>query len=187
MTNLKGQNMTIQDRTTDALERVVKQAVGEDGGAQAYLCRLQLPRQFSSDQHQANGIYRKIISDFGKSVMRRTGNTPRYISIRTDNADQPEYALCLFTKHGAALDNPEEYAEKAMEIANSKCGREGWGCGKLDLLELFRDAPRFRIAHDPIQVTSENRASVMRQLQEHLQGKSEAANHQRTLFVSRCS
>lgn len=177
----------LQDKTVDALRRVVDHAVEEGNEAQAYLCTLQLPRQFSENQHQANDIYKKIQSDFCKNVMRKTGQTPRYITVRTENAENPEYALCLITKQDAALDKPEEYAEKAMEIANTKCGKEGWGHGKLDLIELFRDAPKFKISHNPIQITQDNRDSAIGQLHNHLQSKSQLVqNHQRTLFVSKC-
>ncbi len=156
---MRGQNMTIQNKTKNALERVVNQAVSE-GVADAYLCRLQLPKEFASNIKESNDIYKKIISDFGKNVMRKTGATPRYITVKTDNAANPEYALCLFTKHGAGLGaNTEDYAEKGREIANGKVGQAGWGNGKLDLMELFKDAPTFKIAHDPTQITQENKVT----------------------------
>ncbi len=178
------QNMTIQDKTKNALERVVNQAVKDDGVAEAYLCTLQLPKQFSDNTKQANDIYKKVQSDFCKSVMRKTGDTPRYITVRTENSDNPEYAFCLFTKKDASLDKPE-YEEKGREIANGKVGQAGWGRGTLDVVELIKDAPRFTISH-PIQITAENKCSVMGQLQSHLQDKSTSSNHQRTLFVSKC-
>ena len=183
------QNTTIPDsKTIKALERVVNQAMSNGEATEAYLCTLRLPRQFADNQHEANDIYKKIQSDFCKNVYRSTGTTPRYITVKTDNAANPEYALCLFTKHGAGLGaNTEDYAEKGREIANTKCSKEGWGNGKLDLTELFRDAPRFKIAHDPIQITQDNKASVVEQLQRHLQGQSHSTQaHQRTLFVSKC-
>ena len=63
------QNMTIQDKTKNALERVVNQAVSNGETAKAYLCRLQLPKQFSSDIKESNDIYKKIISDFPSSSL----------------------------------------------------------------------------------------------------------------------
>ena len=179
------QNMTIQDKTKNALERVVNQAVSNGETAKAYLCRLQLPKQFSSDIKESNDIYKKIISDFGKNVMRKTGETPRYITVKTENATNPEYAFCLFTKNDASLDKPEEYAEKGREIANGKVGQAGWGIGELDVMELVRDAPRFVISSHPVQITQDNKDDAIGQLQEHLKCKSESSNHQHTLFVSK--
>ena len=178
------QNMTIQDKTKNALERVVNQAIS-NGETKAYLGRLQLPKQFSSEIKESNDIYKKIISDFGKNVMRKTGETPRYITIKTNNDDNPEYAFCLFTKHDASLDKPEEYAEKGREIANGKVGQAGWGHGRLDVVELIKDAPKFTIS-SPIHITNSNKDDAIDKLQEHLKCKSESLNHQRTLFVSKC-
>ena len=180
------QNMTIQDKTKNALERVVNQAVSNGETAEAYLCRLQLPKQFSSDIKESNDIYKKIISDFGKNVMRKTGETPRYITVKTDNDDNPEYAFCLFTRYDASLDKPEEYAEKGREIANGKVGQAGWGHGKLDVVEMIMDSPKFIISSHPVQITQANKDDAIGQLQEHLNSKSESSNHQRTLFVSKC-
>ena len=182
------QNLTIPDsKTIKALERVVNQAMSNGEATEAYLCTLRLPRQFADNQHEANDIYKKIQADFCKNVYRSTGTTPRYITVKTENAANPEYAFCLFTKHDASLDKPEEYAEKGREIANGKVGQAGWGNGKLDLMELFKDAPRFKIAHYPIIITQDNKASVIEQLQRHLQGQSQSTQaHQRTLFVSKC-
>ena len=178
------QNMTIQDKTKNALERVVNQAISNGETVEAYLCRLQLPKQFSSNIKESNDIYKKIISDFGKNVMRKTGETPRYITVKTDN-ENPEYAFCLLTHD--KLDKTEEYAEKGREIANGKVGQAGWGHGKLDIVELFRDAPRFTISSQPITITDSNKATVIEQLQHHLQGQSQSTQaHQRTLFVSKC-
>ena len=172
-----------EDKTMNALERVVNQAISNGETAKAYLCRLQLPKQFSNDCRQANDIYKKVQSDFCKSVMRKTGDTPRYITVRTENSDNPEYAFCLFTKKDASLDKPE-YEEKGREIANGKVGQAGWGRGTLDVVELIKDAPRFTIS-SPVQITAENKCSVIGQLQRHLQDKSTSSNHQRTLFVSK--
>lgn len=182
------QNSTIPDsKTIKALERVVNQAMSNGETVEAYLCRLQLPKQFSSNIKESNDIYKKIISDFGKNVMRKTGETPRYITVKTDNDDNPEYAFCLFTRPNASLDKPEEYAEKGREIANGKAGQAGWGHGKLDIVELFRDAPRFTISSQPITITDSNKASAKVRLQEHLQGQAQSTQtHQRTLFVSKC-
>ena len=103
------QNTTIQDsKTIKALERVVNQAMSNGEATEAYLCTLQLPRQFADNQHQANDIYKRIQSDFCKSVMRSTGKTPRYITVKTENATNPEYANRLIrlieTYHIARLD-----------------------------------------------------------------------------------
>ena len=174
-----------EDKTMNALERVVNQAVKDDGVAEAYLCTLQLPKQFSNDCRQANDIYKKVQSDFCKSVMRKTGDTPRYITVRTENSDNPEYAFCLFTKKDASLDKPE-YEEKGREIANGKVGQAGWGRGTLDVVELFMDSPKLMISSNPIQITAKNKNDAIGRLQEHLKCKSESSNHQRTLFVSKC-
>lgn len=99
------ENMTIQDKTKNALDRVVNQAVEGGETIQAYLCKLQLPKQFSRNIKESNEIYKKIQSDFCKGVMRATGETPRYITVRTENSDNPEYAFCLFTRHDASLGN----------------------------------------------------------------------------------
>ena len=124
---------TMQDsKTTEALERVVNQTMS-DGEVQAYLCKLQLPKQFAETPHQANDIYKIIQSDFCKGVMRSTGSTPRYVTVKIENDDNPEYAFCLFTHD--KLDKPEEYAEKGREIANGKAGQAGWGRGKRDVVE----------------------------------------------------
>ncbi len=159
--------MKEKDKTMNALERVVNQAISNGETAKAYLCRLQLPKQFSDNTKQANDIYKKVQSDFCKTVMRKTGDTPRYITVRTENSDNPEYAFCLFTKNDASLDKPE-YEEKGREIANGKVGQAGWGRGKLDILELMRDAPRFTISPKPITITASNKASAMETLHEHL-------------------
>ena len=130
--------MTIQDKTMNALERVVNQTMSNGGDmAEAYLCRLQLPKQFSRNSKQANDIYKKIQSDFCKNVMRATGETPRYITVRTENSENPEYAFCLITKKNAGLERTEDFAEKGREIANGKVGQAGWGRGKLDVVELI--------------------------------------------------
>ena len=183
---MREQNMTIEDKTEKALERVVNQAVSNGETAEAYLCRLQLPKQFSSDIKESNDIYKKIIADFGKNVMRKTGETPRYITVKTENETNPEYAFCLFTRYDASLDKPEEYAEKGREIANTKVGQAGWGHGRLDVVELIKDAPRFNISSHSVQITQANKDDAIGQLQEHLNSKSESSNHQRTLFVSKC-
>ena len=153
---MREQNMTIQDKTMNALERVVNQAISNGETAKAYLGRLQLPKQFSSDIKESNDLYKKIISDFGKNVMRKTGETPRYITIKTNNDDNPEYAFCLFTKMDSSLDKPEEYAEKGREIANGKVGQAGWGHGKLDVVEMIMDSPKFIIGSE-VQITSDNK------------------------------
>ena len=91
----------------------------------------------------------------------------------------------MFTKPHANLDK-EEYAEKGREIANGKAGQAGWGRGKLDVVELFKDAPRFKVSQ-PITITDENKTAVFPQLQQHLQHKKDIeALNQRTIFVSKC-
>ena len=182
------QDTTNQNKVTEALNRVVNQAVENDGRTEAYLCSLRLPREFNEDPHQANQIYKKVQADFCKHVMRSTGRTPRYVAVKTENGDNPEYAFCLFTKTDATLDKPEEYAEKGREIANGKAGQAGWGRGKLDIVELFKDAPRFTIASQSIKVTEHNREDAILQLHQHLQNRRDIeALHQRTIFVSKCS
>ena len=181
------QNTTTKNKVTEALNRVVNQAVGNDGRTEAYLCSLRLPREFNEDPHEANQIYKKVQADFCKHVMRSTGSTPRYVAVKTENESNPEYAFCLFTKADAALDKPEEYAEKGREIANGKAGQAGWGKGKLDIVELFKDAPRFTIASQSIKVTELNRKDAILQLHQHLQSRQDIeALHQRTIFVSKC-
>ena len=180
-------NTTTRDKMVNALKRVVNQAISNEETAYAYLCRMQLPKEFSSNIKESNDIYKKIQSDFCKNVMRSTGSTPRYVAVKTENADNPEYAFCLFTKHNASLDKPEEYAEKGREIANGKVGQAGWGHGKLDVVEMIMDAPKFIIASNSVQISQGNKASVIEQLQNHLQGQSQSTQaHQRTLFVSKC-
>lgn len=180
------ENMTIQDKTKKALGRVVNQAVEGGETIQAYLCKMQLPKQFSRNIKESNDIYKKTISDFGKNVMRKTGETPRYITVKTENATNPEYAFCLFTRYDASLEKPEEYAEKGREIANGKVGQAGWGHGKLDVVEMIMDSPKFIIGSDPVQITRDNKDDAIGRLQEHLKCKSASSNHQRTLFVSKC-
>ncbi len=179
---------TIEDKmTAEALERVVNQTMAH-GEVKAYLCKLQLPKQFAENPHQANDIYKRIQSDFCKHVSRTTGSTPRYVAVKKENVDNPEYAFCLFTKADATLDKPEEYAEKGREIANGKTEQAGWGRGKLDVVEIIMDGPKFIIGSQPIQVTELNRENAIHQLQQHLQNKRIVdAQHQRTLFVSKCS
>ena len=182
MKKMIGQDMTIQDKVDKALERVMKQAMADDK-TEVHLCTLELPKQFSGNQHVANGIYRKIISDFGKSVMRRTGETPKYVTIRQESERQrPGYAFCLFTK--ADLDT--DLVEKGREIANGKALHAGWGRGQIDVVDIVMNGPRFSVSQ-PLTLSSETKEIVMQRLKEHLQGKSESANHQRTLFVSKCS
>ena len=178
---------TIEDKmTAEALERVVNQTMAH-GEVKAYLCKLQLPKQFAENPHQANDIYKRIQSDFCKHVSRTTGSTPRYVAVKKENADNPEYAFCLFTKADATLDKPEEYAEKGREIANGKTEHAGWGRGKLDVVEIIMDGPKFIIGSQPIMVTDSNKTEVFPQLQQHLQSKRLVnAQHQRTLFVSKC-
>ena len=175
-----------QDKTTKALERVVNQAVNNDGAVEAYLCTLLLPRQFSSNQHKANDIFKRIQSDFCKHVLRKTGSTPRYVAVHKQQDDRPAYAFCLFTRPEAILAKPEDFAQKGSEIANGKSMQSGWANGKMDVMEVFKDAPRFSIASQPVKITSENQNLVIGQLQEHLQNKSDSTQHQRTLFVSKC-
>lgn len=183
MTNSREQSMTIKDKVNNALERVVEQVVA-DGKVDVHLCTLELPEQFSEDQHQANGIYKRIQSDFCKSVMRRTGETPRYVTVRCSNAVRPEYAICLFTHTG--LGKSEELMEKGLEIANGKALHAGWGRGKLDVVELIRDAPRFTISSQSITFTTENKDEAMKKIQTHLADKAENTQpHQRTMFVSK--
>ena len=184
---MRRQNMTIQDKTARALERIVNHAVENDGVAEGYLCYLQLPKQFASNIKESNDIYKKIQSDVCKNVMRSTGSTPRYVAVKMDNNDNPEYAFCLFTKKDASLDKPEEYAEKGREISNTKVGQAGWGNGRLDVVELIKDAPKFTISSQPIHITNSNKDDAIDRLQEHLKSKSESTQaHQRTLFVSKC-
>ena len=187
MTNSREQSMTIKDKVNNALARVVSQAVSNGETAEAYLCRLQLPKQFSNNIKESNDLYKKFQSDFCKGVMRATGETPRYVTVRTENSDNPEYAFCLVTKSNASLVKPEKYMEKGLEIANGKALHAGWGRGKLDVVELIRDAPRFTISSQSITFTTENKDEAMKKIQTHLAGKAENTQlHQRTMFVSKC-
>ena len=175
------------DKVNNALERVVEQ-VTANGDADAYLCTLLLPSDFANEQRLSNDIYKRFQADFCKSVLRTTGeSTPRYVTVRKENGERPEYAICLFTPSKARLEKPEEHAEKGHFIANSKVSQAGWGKGKLDVTELLMEAPRFTISSQPIQLTGDNMESAMSQMRRHLQGKGEIAQpHQRTLFVSKC-
>ena len=171
------------DMVGNALERVVNHEVESCREVAAYLCSLRLPKQFAQDA-SSNGVYKKIQSDFCKYVMRETGNAPRYIAVRTDNKTNPEYAICLFTKTDAQLDKPEVYAEKAREIANTKAGHAGWGNGKLDVVEVVCDGPRYMIASQPITITGSNMRNAMNTIRNHLQKCDTEHKCQRTIFVS---
>ncbi len=178
-------NASMSDKTKDALERMMNNAVSEGETAQVYLCTLQLPTQFADDQQVSNRIYARFQSDFCKNVMRCTGSTPRYVTVKANNKKNPEYAVCLFTH--TELDKPEELMDKGLEIANGKAMHEGWGRGRLDVVELIRDAPKFIISSHPITFTTENKDEAMGRLQTHLAGKAENTQlHQRTMFVSKC-
>ncbi len=179
-------NESTSDDVVRALERVVNNVVEDGEEVQAYLCRLRLPCRFRDNVFQSNDIYKKIQSDFCKSVMRSTGDTPRYVGIKKENESNPEYAFCLFTKNDASLDKPEEYAEKGREIANGKVGQAGWGIGELDVMELVRDAPRFVISSKPVTINAENKESIISELREHLKDKCDTEHNQKTIFVSRC-
>ena len=181
MKKIIGQDMTIQDKVDKALERVMKQAMADDK-TEVHLCTLELPKQFSANPHIANDIYKKIQSDFCKVVLRRTGETPKYVTIRQEGEGQrPGYAFCLFTK--ADLDT--DLVEKGREIANGKSLHAGWGRGQTDVVDIVMNGPRFSVSH-PLTLSSETKEIVMQRLKEHLKSKSESANHQRTLFVSKC-
>lgn len=175
--DMKGQNMTIQDKVDNALERVMNKAMADDK-TEVHLCTLELPIQFFENQHVANDIYKKVQSDFCKAVLRKTGETPRYVTVKTDR-ERPGYAFCLFTK--ADLDT--DLVEKGREIANGKALHAGWGRGQIDVVDIVMNGPRFSVSQ-PLTLSSETKDTVMQRLKEHLQGKSESANHQRTLFVS---
>ena len=114
-----------KSKTIKALERVVKALENGDSEVVAYMCTLRLPEDFSRDQKESNCVYKKTISDFCKSVHRGEGDTPRYVTVRTENDGRPEYAICLFCDK--ALDKPEDYAEHGRAIANAKCAQAGWG------------------------------------------------------------
>ena len=175
-------NPKIRDKVNEALERVANQAMADDK-AEVHLCTLELPMQFSEDQHIANDIYKHIQSDFCKAVLRRTGETPRYVTVRKEGEVRPGYAFCLFTKAGLDM----ALVDKGREIANGKAMHFGWGRGKLDVVELIRDAPRFSVSQS-LTLSDGTKATVMQQLHEHLQGKPERSSqpHQRTMFVSKC-
>ena len=181
------QNMKNHERTTTALNRLIEQAVADSGESEAYLCTLRLPKQFNDNHNLSNEIYMKTQSDFCKTVFRKTGSTPHYVGVKTDNSSNPEYAFCLFTKPNAKLEIPEDYAEKGRAIANTKSMNAGWGKGKLDLLAVFADAPMFKVSSQPIHITNKNKDEVMIRLQEHLNsGTDKRQQNQRTMFVSRC-
>lgn len=184
---MKQKRLTISDsEARKALARVASHAVANDGEAMVYLGSLRLPKEFGADPHLANSIYKKIQSHFCKHVYRSTGSTPRYVVVKSEADRNPEYAFCLFTRPNAGLDKPEDYTERGREIANTKCGQAGWGCGKLDLMELFRDGPRFLLTSQPLRMTSGNQDAVMNVLQEHLGDRGDhGQSHQRTLFVSK--
>ena len=168
---------------TDALARVASQFSQKHGELAAYTCTMTLPKQFSEDAAEANELFRKIQSDFCKSIMRGTGTTPRYVAIRTNNEKRPEYRFALFTPAGAPLENPEEYADHGRAIANTKCCKLGWSCGKLDVVEMLMDAPTVKI-HAPIRLSGSNRYAL-NTLESHLGPKADAIQGQRSLFVSK--
>ncbi len=170
-------NTHTQAKVAKALTRVVDHAVG-DGETTAYLCSLTLPRQFAGDQHQANDVYKRIQSDFCKNVQRRTGETPRYVTVRTERDNHPEYAICLFTRPESRMEQTEAYEEKGRIIADGKARQAGWN---------DEDSPRFTIEPQSITMTSENRETEMPRLMQHLQGKGTTRQaYQRTIFVSKC-
>ena len=165
-------------KVAKALTRVVDHAVG-DGETTAYLCSLTLPRRFAVDQHQANDVYKRIQSDFCKNVQRRTGETPRYVTVRTEHDNRPEYAICLFTRPESRLEQTETYEEKGRSIADVKARQAGWNADE--------DSPRFTIEPQSITMTSVNRETEMPRLMQHLQGKGTTRQaYQRTIFVSKC-
>ena len=167
-----------QAKVAKALTRVVDHACG-NGETTAYLCSLTLPRRFAEDQHQANDVYKRIQSDFCKNVQRRTGETPRYVTVRTERDNRPEYAICLFTRPESRLEQTEAYEEKGRIIADVKARQAGWNADA--------DGPRFTIEPQSISVTSENQDTEMPRLMQHLQGKGTTRQpYQRTVFVSKC-
>ena len=171
-------NTQRQAKVVKALTRVVDRACGK-GETEAYLCSLTLPQQFAADQHQANDVYKRIQSDFCKNVQRRTGETPRYVTVRTEHDNRPEYAICLFTRPESRLEQTETYEEKGRSIADVKARQAGWNADE--------DSPRFTIEPQSITMTSVNRETEMPRLMQHLQGKGTTRQaYQRTIFVSKC-
>lgn len=170
---------------TEALDRVATQFSKEHGDLAAYTCTMTLPKQFSEDASEANDLFKKIQSDFCKSVLRGTGITPRYVAIRSaDNEKRPEYRCALFTPADAPLQNPEDYADHGRAIANTKCCKLGWSCGKLDVVEMLMDAPTVKI-HAPIRFSGSNRYAALNTLENYLGPKADAIQGQRSLFVSK--
>ena len=169
-----------------ALNRLVNHVLEDDNGeVLAYACNLRLPSEFNASQKQANQIYKKVQADFCKHVSRRTGHTPSYLTIKNEDPEYPRYAMCIFTRKDSGIELAD--LQKGEEIANGKAIQAGWANGRLDVIQLFKDAPRFKIAHEPIQITQDNKDSVIEQLQHHLQGQSQSTQpHQRTIFVSKC-
>ena len=155
------------------------------GELTAYTCTMTLPKQFAEDAAEANGLFKKIQSDFCKSVLRGTGTTPRYVAIRSaDNEKRPEYRCVLFTPAEAPLENPEDYADHGRAIANTKFCQLGWSCGKLDVVEMLMDAPTVKI-HAPIRLSGSNRYAALNTLESYLGQKAIPLQGQRSLFVSK--
>ena len=183
---MKRKDLSKSDKkTSKALARVAEHAIENGGMANVYLGSLRLPREFGKDQNLANETYAKIQSDFCKHVFRSTGFTPKYVALKGENNNNPEFSFCLFTQANAGLDKPEDFSEKGREIANSKCGQAGWGNGKLDLLELFRDGPRFILSSNPLELTPSNKEAVFEKLNRHLHDIGNPQHFHRKLFVSR--
>ena len=181
------------NRTTDnadpivaAINRIASQFIQDNGETSAYLCSVTLPRQFTESAAEANNLFKKIQSDFCKSVFRGTGTTPRYVAVRASNEKRPEYRFALFTPSDAPLDQPDNYADHGRAIANTKCGRiGGWANGKMDVVEMLLDQPTFKISHEPIHLSPVNRDEALRSLEDHLGPKADAIDGKRSLFVSK--
>lgn len=95
MTNLKGQNATIQDRVYKALERVMNKAMADDK-AEVHLCTLELPKQFSGNPHVANDIYNLNFSTVGDNY----ASSPASAFLATAAAS-PGSTPCCFSRPGA--------------------------------------------------------------------------------------
>lgn len=169
---------------TEALDRVASQFAQKHGDLTAYTCTIALPKQFSQDAAEANDLFKKIQSDFCKSVLRGTGITPRYVAIRAENHKRPEYRCALFTPADAPLQKPEEYADHGRAIANHKATRAGWQTEQMDIVAILVDSCQFEIGQ-PIKMSGSNRHSALNSLEHYLGNKLEPLKGNRSLFVSK--
>ncbi len=171
------------DTVKAALGRMVKQSM-EHGGGEVYLCTLRLPKQLADSPAKSNDIFRKVQSDLYKYAMRHTGQTPRYVAVRTIEEDCPAYNVCVFANNDATIKDAEAFVDKAQTIANSKTVKGGWDTSQMDIVQILQNAAQFRLSNT-LPVSNESLVPM----QEHLADISKNdrnTTYMRNIFVSRC-